>query len=1010
MKKYLKIIVPTLVLTLVFSLLFLVPSEAKIDKDVCYATWATEEDYIANPEEPKATYKSNKFTTAAIKSSGYVKCFTDVVVDSAVELPVGCNTVIDLNGYELTASAKIIVNGSETTKIQAPGKLLIKNGDIVHTAAQFIQGRSNAEVYFDNVDINVNGGNTFVTAYSMRLLHFNNCNVTITKNNNVAFEIGVGYNPTGADTDNNGADYVINVLFENTVFTDNSTTGKDIFNIPDSSGRICYINISFGYGSSFNKISDKFLVVKNTNSKSQITFNVSKGARFATEAVPTNAKVVNNYYDSITKVGNLVVFGNKTELLQAGEVQNPEAPKLIFGYSGNDNLPYQLCEKICTVNWMSKGELIDTVDYADGLYIDYMPPTLGAYFNPEDNNLVYEEVHKGWATTEDGTEFIKTVLINEDATYYAGFGSTGPAAIAEIDMSDPENPKPTKAYFTSIIDNTTEPFGEGKYVRFYSDVSLKLDTALLLNNGVTLDLAGYTLSRTESVSVGRQAAIIPLGKATVKNGTLKTTLLSAFVVEEGTELTVEGLTVSYSGTPLAYVGGIITLKDSAVKERGGSSEIPGIILESGVNAVSLDNTSVTLSGVLFTTSVTDGEDFNISINDCTSVSCKALLAIDKKVATSMTEAMSLNFNVTGSKITSDKVFDVSYSMDGTSKIDAVYNLSESLFTANPATSLVGNVKLGDGEILAHSATAAYPYAVSAGTVSMRFSMSLSRDMTASFYIPVSSPITAVTTGLGTYTPDTLKKTDIEGEEYYLVEISGISATNSLDPVPLTISFTGEGGNVYTSEISYMPTDYFASVIDSPDVNERCAAASAIRYISSVYQYTGATLPADFTTILTSESYISALREYKDVPVTNASVDKGNISLAFTGAQLYLSSCVDLRLNLKDTFSGTLVVAGKTYTVTDGKVGELDYITVSMSASELYSSAIAISGTAADSTEISGKYSLSAYVNKLSGDTTDLGNMLKSLYAWCYEASVLGNGGILPPTYIDTLPPSGIIWH
>lgn len=48
-------------------------------------------------------------------------------------------------------------------------------------------------------------------------------------------------------------------------------------------------------------------------------------------------------------------------------------------------------------------------------------------------------------------------------------------------------------------------------------------------------------------------------------------------------------------------------------------------------------------------------------------------------------------------------------------------------------------------------------------------------------------------------------------------------------------------------------------------------------------------------------------------------------------------------------------------------------------------------------------SLATYVSSYSEDDGALYNMLVSFYAYCYEANVYMNRGVIPP-YIESLPP------
>jgi hypothetical protein len=188
-----------------------------------------------------------------------------------------------------------------------------------------------------------------------------------------------------------------------------------------------------------------------------------------------------------------------------------------------------------------------------------------------------------------------------------------------------------------------------------------------------------------------------------------------------------------------------------------------------------------------------------------------------------------------------------------------------------------------------------------------------------------------------------------------------------------------------------------------DPLKRKLACAAARYVAGAYEYSGSILPEEFSKLMLTDEYLGSCRSLDDVPKSQQVADKGNIAVAFRGAQLYLSSNMSVRFNLNSDFTGSVTIAGKTYNVTAGKAGDLDYIQVAIEVCDFYRGALEITGLSDSSEEIVGKYSLLSYIKGVENVDPELSEMLAALYAYCYEADVYYNGGVIPP-YIDHTPP------
>ena len=123
-----------------------------------------------------------------------------------------------------------------------------------------------------------------------------------------------------------------------------------------------------------------------------------------------------------------------------------------------------------------------------------------------------------------------------------------------------------------------------------------------------------------------------------------------------------------------------------------------------------------------------------------------------------------------------------------------------------------------------------------------------------------------------------------------------------------------------------------------------------------------------------------------MPADATTTDKGNANVAIRGSQLDLGSQMKFVFNIKENYTGTLVIDGRTYNVEGGLVGGKSYVTVQMRAYDMFDSEkyIAISGVSSDGTEFEGSYALRAYIEGKAGDTT-LTALLEALYTYCAEA-------------------------
>ena len=984
----------------------MIPSSAA-SSDVAYAVWNSEEDFLANPGRPLAKYTSNVLTTEAVSNKGYVYCYSDVTITSQVTLNQEQHLILDLGGNTLITKSKLMVNGTSSLGWHNPGSVTIINGTVIHEDGQFIQPRPNSEIYFENVDVIERGKSNFIyDGASLRIVHFKDCTITVEGAGSFKmFNLAAAYSGEGADIlykneEGKGTDYVRNIVFENTALIDNSGGAGYIVSVRGTHAD--FVNVSFIYGSSFNNLSDNFLEV--LNDSAVVTVNVAKGARFASEEVPISASNLDvKFYDSIEVVNkHRVSFGKETDILTSG-TQNPENPELIFGKSGDEKYPYQLCHYLCDVTWVIESEhvekqVVTESGYADGLRLSYSATT-GSYYTRDDK--VYVENHMGWTATEGGEDYSETVtLVEKESTFYAVFAEF-PVYAVEYSSADK----------TEIISGLTEnvltsqqlsAFKDGSYVYVYEDITWSSDTVAYLGDiTLTIDLGGNTFYKSKLNS--RESGTLELDgtSLTIKGGTVESSMTGFAALKNGAELVIEDATVAFDNYPaIRLESGNVTVKSSKINQNATDVDAPFVLFTLADTAeVEIESSEVILAGPLSTVIPVDGAvaDAGITVTDCGTLYADSLFTLSEGVAGKIADGAEFSLTIGDTDVIAREMFD-----DCESKLEAEYSvLTASKFASKPVSEN-GLVVLPLGLKVIAIDDGVFAYTLAKDEIDVKFNMALSLGFTANFYISTDYPVTYTETYLGNTKVDDLKKVTIDGGEFYLVSVGGITVADAFDTINVRVGYESADGSGYANELAYDPTDYFAELLSDEDPLNRKLAAAAVNYIASAYEYYTAVLPEDAKVLLESDAYLDSLRDSAELPEDGVKTELGNLSLAFKSAQLYLSSDLYVRFNLNETFSGTLNLDGTVYTVDEGLCDGKSYIQLKLTAHALYGKAIEISGTASDGTAIAGKYSLMGYVAYFA-DEDALSAMLDAFYAYCYEAFVYDNGGVLPP-YIDHTPP------
>ncbi len=1006
MKNIIKI---ALILALVGSIfgIFTLSSSAAKEPTAGYAVWATKEDYLANPDKPLIVSSSAELSTS-IGSNRYVVCYGDVTLKAGIAVTNGSELTIDLGGHTLTATSSITVGANAN---YTPTNFTIKNGTVIHTSGQFMKAQPNSRVLFDGITLIERASSLFYSD-GVRLVYFKDSKLIFEKTDKSGSSMQIypllnSYLPKIAALEGVKTEsfkYEHNIVFDNTQVVGGDFTSAMIL-IPARGDAAANYSVTFTSGAGFDKLDKYFIQNNNSEDGMYVKVNIIKGASFANPEVPVkddlDSSIDLSFYNKAEFDGVKMLPSEMTSLAEENEEQLPgQTPKLIFGASGNQDAPYRLCNFLSDVTFITGGVSETFTGYADGLTVSYEKDSRGYYFDTDENGneRVYLDVHSGWRA-EGSDEVLKTVTLTEKShTFYAAFEDVGPAVLVEFASSEMREDEILNAYMEKDVDGSFfESVKAGSYLYLYEDATLDISSAVEISGGgvITLDLGGHTLERFEAVESSLTLFKVSGGELVLKNGQIRTGFAGVAELNDLATLTVMNLDCLYGSVPAFFVNnGVLILDGSALRSRSDSTTSPAVMLatDGGHAEAYLSDTAVDISGPLFSHTSDGGKaDITAVISDSDDVKVGSVFSVSS-ASVNISPETTVKITASGSDITCKSVFDIPKRADGEPLIDLTAEIKSGSFSADPRLAEV-NLILDSGKSIVATASG---YTVAESGFSVKYSMSLKDSFTAKFYIPVDSQFVSVISYAGETAREELNSVSLDGEEYYVFEISGISVSNALDKVKLGIRFTLESGE-YVADLSYSPIDYFKTLLNSDDTLTAKLSAAAVRYVAAAYEYSGCPLPKELCEVLGSEEYQSRLRDLSEVIVKHTEADLGNISEVFTGAQLYLSSTLSVRFNIRSGYTGKVTVAGVEYDITDGKSGELTYVQVTPTAYDLYKNKIGIVGAG-----ISGEYSLDSYISHLADSDEKLSLMLEALRAFCYEAYVFDIGGVVPP-YVEHTP-------
>lgn len=1038
MKLLLKILIPTFIIAIAFSLLF-IPAEAA-KQESGYAIWKSEAAYLANPDRPDTRIEAKKLDPSALATGGFVLCYGDVeITGEDVALGVGIHLVIDLDGHKLTTSRKIQVNNPSANSWRATGSLKIRNGSITHASSQFIQGRPCSEIYLENLKIEAQvKGSNFITESGSRIILFKNCEINFSESASGTFiHTMAAFDATKADIDNGKIDYVRNIVFENTVIKDNTvkadgTSILTLFNRDYRSPKDL-LNISFVGTSSFNIIGDHFIKDDCTAAGAKLTVNIAKGACFTEQKVPVQTKAFKvNYYDAITLDGPRVTFGNKTELLTAGEDQDPEDPKLIWGKSASSVYKYQLCTHLASVTWNSKGQEVTVEGYADGvrLSLDKSADSEGIKFG--DNGSVTLESHVGWSSSTDFSNPSEYVTLSaRENKFYAVFVRNEVSAVAFTDKNCTTPITGGGIVGNQLTDTYLDSLGSDEYdayIVFYKDMVWATDDTYTLKDNLTIDLGGKSLAKNYLMSKNSGCFIVKGKKLTVKNGSISSSQTGFASVAENGEVALDNVTLTFDTVPaFTLSSGVVNLiNGTKLESRTLDNFIPAFAISSADAArVNMSESSVALTGPFAVLSASDGVfgNVDISIDNCDSFLADSVVTVYEYSADAMPDGAKVSVNLNNALIRSREVFDIGTKYNNTAALDVIADINDGcFFTAEPVI-LSGELNLPAGTTVLQFNEEGNPYSYKVAALElpdMMFNLSLKDSFTANLYVLCDSALTSASTYLNAapVSKNQLPVTAIDGVAYYKVSVSGINPSSILNAIEIKVSYISSvDGIEYTAKLNYFITDYLDALLDETDPLDKKLAAAAINYVNSAYEYCDLPVTDEFSALLSDDRYLDVLRPVDELPRTVEESDMGNISVAFTGAQLYMSSDLYLRFNLREDFTGTVLLGGQYYTVTDGtyyltedtRRVEFSYILVQLDAYSFFGESVDVSGNSLDGTVISGEYGLIDYVNATKLMDNSAFDLIFAFYRYCYEANVYESNGVIPPVN-DHTPPLDVEWR
>lgn len=508
-------------------------------------------------------------------------------------------------------------------------------------------------------------------------------------------------------------------------------------------------------------------------------------------------------------------------------------------------------------------------------------------------------------------------------------------------------------------------FPAGSRIEFMCDLTVYVGTEKYLNNfanDLTLDLGGNTLYCDVRIDFGyHDGTSWRVSRFTIKNGKLisnvQDNLIFGLPTETGS-VTISDMEIihtakthstvhTYNGSVYIYNSTFNTTTSVFTPEATGA--YPEFVM---------DNVTVTSGStavVLGVNGLTSG--YKYVITNCNFVSVPVAIRIYN--ANGSTAANTLSITVSGCRINSS-----AEPISVESAIPGTVTVALSDVWLSRAVSLASHhvLELAKGQIMMSLSNSEYAYRVAAIELPMRANLKLYSDLKLYFYIPTDTTVTSFTVAGVTYKISELtEKVELYGKgEHYVICIAELTPDTAAEVVWYDLEFV-EDGAIHTATAGYSVIDYISALLNTDySYSVKRLACATAEYIAAAYAYAG-TDNAELAALRKQAVYIANIPAVKEA--TSEGLTLGAASAAISTVQLDLGATMKLRLNLNPSYTGSLKVMDTEYIVTAGKVGELTYVDLTLTAYEMYSERITVTVG-----QEGGSFTLADYAASISENT------------------------------------------
>ncbi len=497
----------------------------------------------------------------------------------------------------------------------------------------------------------------------------------------------------------------------------------------------------------------------------------------------------------------------------------------------------------------------------------------------------------------------------------------------------------------------------GATLTLLSDLRIISDTDITLPSDFTLDLGGFTLHSSSSLIPDSSS-----GTLTLIGGKMSYTGTDAFitgVLSGGGRVIINGVNADLGNSLLISLdGGSVYIDNSVLRSTSAlivgteGSVIPDIAI---------------IASEIYSSSLLIGSS---SLNASVSIS-DSMIESDYVIALDSSSHL-LNVYISGCHI------NAFISTPEVSSDMLCTTISESYLKEDPRISSSMTV-IAAGENVVSYSDSKYPIRVTSLGFSIRAGLVLNSDFTLHFYLPTDSDITGFHAGGEYFDVATLSKVDIFGQgEYYVLSVNSLRPDFAEEKIEYSIEFTKDGV-AHRVDSYYSVVEYLETVLES-DYSKviKRLAASTLAYISSAYKYVG-TECRSVDALLASEKVAEFIVE-NELP-SETLTDNSALGEAIESVQLDLGATMRYRINLRPSYSGTLIVMDSSYEIIDGKVGELTYFELELRAYDMFDTVL----TFTLDSGATGMYDLSAYVISVSGNdshSSEAKALVMAFYTYC----------------------------